>query len=155
MNLKEVSENEFESIDCVRRVIYHDNSRRFAFIEIDNNHGKYGLSWCGDLIEPVIIDEPKSSLIWIGVDQQLVAISRLRGNVILSLQLTSNLVDILNGNSITAVLTESELFIFNFDGSLHQIKTLPEIGSGLSVADDTLFVDLIDGEIVSINLKRF
>jgi hypothetical protein len=155
MNFQEISEKEFESIDCVRRVIYHDNSRRFAFIEIDNNYGKYGLSWCSDLIEPVIIDEPKNSLIWIGIDQQLVAISRLRGNVILSLQLTSNLIDILNSDSITAVLTESELFIFNFDGSLHQIKALPEIGSGLSVVDDTLFVDLIDGEVLSVNLKGF
>jgi hypothetical protein len=72
MNLKEISEKEFESIDCVRQVIYHDNSRRFASIEINENHGRYGLSWRSDLIEPVIVDEATSSLIWIGIDQQLV-----------------------------------------------------------------------------------
>jgi hypothetical protein len=44
MNIVEISEKEFESIDCAKQIISHDNPRKFALIEIDEIHGKHGLS---------------------------------------------------------------------------------------------------------------
>jgi hypothetical protein len=148
MRLKVASEKEFKDIDCARRIISHDHPRKFAFLEIDESHGSYGLSWRSDIIEPVIVNE--TCTIWVGVDQQLVAISKSRGNIIFALQLSSNLVDIANNNSKIAALTESELLIFNNDGSLSQIKALPEIGSGLSVSNEGFCVEMIDGEKLNI-----
>jgi hypothetical protein len=155
MDILEISEKDFNNIDCVRRIISHDNSRRFASIEIDKIHGKYGLSWRSDLISPVIINSSESSLIWLGVDQQLVGVSKLEGNVVVALQLDSNLIDITSSESTIAVLTESALFLFNSDGSINLIKDLPEIGSGVSFIDNVLCVDMIDGETLSVELNVF
>ena len=140
-----------QNIDCARQIIYHDDPRKFALIEIDKSHGKYGLSWRSDLVQPVIENIPASSAVWIGVDQQLVAISKSEGNVIVALQLDSSLVDIISSDSITAVLTEAELFIFNSDGSIQLIKALPEIGLEISVADDVFCIEMIDGETLSVD----
>lgn len=153
MKIQEISEETFESIDCARQIIYHDYSRRFASLEIDDNHGKYGLAWYSDLVSPIIIDEPKSSIIWIGVDQQLVGINKLRGNIVVSLQLNYIFVDMLKNNSMLFALTQLELIIFNSDGSFLQIKDLPEISLGLSVFNDMLSIDLIDGETLKIYLR--
>jgi hypothetical protein len=105
------------------------------------------------LVEPVIIEASVSSLIWVGVDQKLVAINTLGGNIVVALQLDSNLIDILSIEANTAVLTETDLFLFNSDGSIQQVEALPEIGSGLSVTDNVLCVDMLDGEILSIVLE--
>jgi hypothetical protein len=152
MNIVEISEKEFNYIDHARQVIYHENSRKFAFFELEKNHGKYGLSWCSDLVKPVIIDSSNTSLIWIGIDQKLVSISKLRGNIIVSLKLNSSLIDIACSEAITAVLTEAEVFVFNHDGSIQLIKDLPEIGSGLSISNNTFCIDMIDGETLDIEI---
>jgi hypothetical protein len=153
MKIQEISKETFENIDCARQIIYHDHSRRFASLEIDDTHGKYGLAWYSDLIWPVIIDEPKDLLIWIGVDQQLVGINKSRGNIVVSWHLFYIFVDMLEHNSMLFALTELELIVFNSSGSLSQIKDLPEISLGLSVCNDMLSIDLIDGETLNINLK--
>jgi hypothetical protein len=152
MNFSEISEQEFQSIDHVRRIISHDNPRKFALIEIDKIHGKYALSWRSDLIRPITLNPSAISITWIGVDQQLVAVSKLRGNIVVALQLDSNLVDIVCSGTTTAVLTETAVFLFNYDGSIQLIEDLPEIGSGLSVANDMFCVDMIDGETLNIEI---
>jgi hypothetical protein len=152
MNIVEISEKEFEDIDCAKQIISHDNPRKFALVEIDKSHGKYGLSWRSDLIKPVIRDAPASLAIWIGVDQRLVAVSKSEGNVIVALSLDSNLVDIISNNLTTAVLTETELFLFNSDGSARLVKALPEIGSGISVTDNIFYIEMIDGETLNVDL---
>jgi hypothetical protein len=152
MNIVETSEKEFNDIDHARQIIAHENSRKFAFLEIDKIHGKYGLSWCSDLVEPVIINSSTTSSVWIGVDQKLVSVSKLRGNIIAALKLNSNLIDIACSETITAVLTETEVFVFNHDGSIQLIKDLPEIGSGLSISNNTFCIDMIDGETLDIEI---
>jgi hypothetical protein len=151
MYFRTVSEKEFKDTDCARQIISHKNPRKFALLQIDENHGEYGLSWCGDLIDPITFVNEITSTVWIGVDQRLVAISKLKGNIVVSLTLDSNLIDIVSSEPTIAALSETELFLFNSNGSIQLMKALPEIGSELSVTDDGFCVNMIDGGTLSVD----
>jgi ligand-binding sensor domain-containing protein len=152
MEIIEISNKDFEEIDCARQVISHQYSRRFASIKVDEVHGTYGISWSSDSIEPVVLNMQNTSTVWIGVDQSLVAISLSRGNVTTSLRLDANILEVKSVGTVLIALTESELLMFNADGSLRCIKSLPEIGSDLSIVENTISVQLIDDRTLNFDL---
>jgi ligand-binding sensor domain-containing protein len=152
MEILEISNKDFEEIDCARQVISHQYSRRFASVKIDEVHGTYGISWSSDSIEPVVLNMQNTSTVWIGVDQSLVAISLSRGNVTTSLRLDTNILEVKSVGTVLIALTESEVLMFNADGSLRCIKSLPEIGADLSIVENTISVQLIDDSTLNFDL---
>ena len=112
MKIHNIDQSQFQNIDSIRRIIVHNHPRRFATINL-HNLGKFGISWRSDLIEPMVVFSLDKSAVWIGVDQQLVAIDLKEGRISVSLCLSSNVVQILALSSMTILLTELEVFVFN------------------------------------------
>lgn len=152
MKIQPIDESQFKQIEGIRRIIVHDYARKFASLDLDNLE-TFGLSWRSDLIEPIAMLSPDQSTAWIGVDQQLVALDLKQGRVSVALPLSSNIVQILTSTSLTAVLTELELLLFNSDQSIRSIKGLPDIGSEILLQDTNLIVRLLEGESLILDIE--
>jgi len=152
MKIQSIDESQFKQIEGIRQIIVHDHARKFASIALDNLE-TFGLSWSSDLIEPIIMLSPDHSTAWIGVDQQLVALDLMQGRVSVALPLSSNIVQILTSTSLTAVLTELELLLFNSDRSIRCLKGLPDIGSEILLQDTNLRVHLLEGSSLILDTE--
>ncbi len=152
MKIKNIDQSQFQQIDNIRRIIVHNLPRRFATINLDNL-GQFGINWRSDLIEPIVMFSPDKSMVWMGVDQQLVAIDLQVEKIAVTLSLSSSLVQILALSSLTVILTELEVFVFNLDNSIRCIKGLPNIGSEISIYGQDLIITLLDGEVLILNIE--
>jgi len=147
MNIQIIEELEFKKIDASRRAIAHDYARKFAVLDLGDTLGSYGLSWRSELIEPIVELSSDELAVWVGVDQQVAAICLSQGQIRLSLALNSNLVQILIGARLTAILTEDEILLFNPDFSIRLIKGLPDLAEEIVMADESgLEIRLLSGK---------
>jgi hypothetical protein len=145
MKIHNIEKSQFNEIDIARQIIFDEDRCRYALIDLGKEFGCYGLSWRSDLIEPIITSVHKQ--IWIGIDQRLTAINLNTGHIIVSLPLITNILQIEVANAATVVLTESELLIFNQDGSIRYIKGLPELASKMIIRDCEVKIYGIEGDI--------
>jgi hypothetical protein len=151
MQISAIAEADFYKIDSCRRVIAHDCAQKFAALDLGVPLGCYGLSWRSDLIEPIVKLSPDRRTVWIGVDQQLAAISLDGGRIIVALPFTSYIVQILTVSDVTAVLTEEEVLLFNPGGSIRFSADLPDGGIGMTVDGENLVITMLEGESLSLN----
>ena len=152
MEIQSIDESLFNKIDGIRQIIAHDHARRFALINL-NEIGDYGISWRSDLIEPIVTLSYDQLTTWIGVDRQLAAIEINHGRISVALSLTSNIVQILALPSLTAVLTELELLLFNMDKSIRCIKGLPDISSQISAYGKNLVIKSLEGDNLILDIE--
>jgi hypothetical protein len=148
--IQTISKSAFDQIDGVRQVIAHEYSHKFALLDLGDRLGCYGLSWRSQLVEPIVELSTTQNLVWIGVDQQLAAVCLQSGRIVLAMPLTSNILQILFMEPITAVLTENEILIFNPNGSLRFNHGLPEIPEEVSIVGTKLLIRLIEGESLTL-----
>ena len=147
MNIQIIGESEFKKIEASRRAIAHNDARKFAVLDLGDPLCCYGLSWRSELIEPIVEVSTDGLTVWVGVDQQVAAICLSQGQIRLSLPLNSNLVQILVGDKLTAVLTEDEVLLFNPDFSIRLIKGLPDLAEEIVMADESgLEIRLLSGK---------
>ncbi len=151
MKIQTISESEFNQIESVRQVIAHEHSHKFARLSLGDQMGNYGLSWRSQLIEPIIQHSTTQNLVWVGVDQQLAAISLQSDRIVLAMPLTSNILQILNMEPITVVLTENEVLLFNPNGSLRFNHGLPDIPEDILITGTTLVIKLMEGDSLTLN----
>jgi hypothetical protein len=154
MNIQIIEELEFKKIEASRRAIAHDHDRKFAILDLGDTLGCYGLSWQSELVEPIVELSSDERAVWVGVDQQVAAICLSQGQIRLSLALNSNLVQILVGEKLTAVLTEDEILLFNPDFSIRLIKGLPDLAEEIVMADESGFeIRLMSGESLFVDAQ--
>jgi hypothetical protein len=147
MNIQIIGEPEFNKIEASPRAIAHDYARKFAVLALGDTLGCYGLSWRSELVEPIVELSSDERAVWVGVDQQVAAICLSQGQIRLSLALNSNLVQILVGEKLTAVLTEDKVLLFNPDFSIRLIKGLPDLAEEIVMANESgLEIWLMSGE---------
>jgi hypothetical protein len=113
----------------------------------------YGLSWRSELIEPIVERSADKQTVWVGVDQQVTAICLSQGRIRLSLVLNSNLVQILIGDRLTAVLTEDEVLLFNPGFSIGLIKGLPDLAEEIVLLKSGLEIRLMSGESLFLDTQ--
>ncbi|NET56498.1 MAG: hypothetical protein F6K47_10100 [Symploca sp. SIO2E6] len=152
MKIQPIDQSQFQQIQSIRQIIFHDHARKFASLDLDNLE-TFGLSWRSDLIEPLIMLSSDHSTAWIGIDQQLVALDLKQEKISVALPLSSNIVQILIATSLTIVLTELELLLFNSDCSIRSIKGLPDIGSEILLQDTNLIVRLLEGDSLILDTE--
>jgi hypothetical protein len=133
-----------------KQIIVHENARRFAIIYLGDNFGCYGLSWGSNLIELTILVSSDKK-IWVGVDQRLIALNLHTGHIVVSLPFITNVLQIQEVETVIIVLTESELLLFNSDGSIQLNKGLPELALEMSIRDNVEILD-IEGNIWMIDM---
>jgi len=154
MNIQIIGESEFKKIEASRRAIAHNDARKFAVLDLGDPLCCYGLSWRSELIEPIVEVSTDGLTVWVGVDQQVAAICLSQGQIRLSLPLNSNLVQILVGDKLTAVLTEDEVLLFNPDFSIRLIKGLPDLAEEIVMVDESgLEIRLMSGESLFLDTQ--
>ncbi|AFY83068.1 hypothetical protein [Oscillatoria acuminata] len=154
MQILAITEVDFYKIDRCRRVISHDCAQKFAAIDLGVPLGCYGLSWRSDILEPIIVRSPDRLTVWIGVDQQLAAISLDEGRIIVALPLTDYLVQIVAIADVIAVLTQEKVLLFNPGGSIRFSDDLPDQGIGMTVEGENLVIQMLEGESLTLNPMR-
>lgn len=151
MKIKTINESEFNQIEGVRQVIAHEHPHKFALLKLGDRIENYGLSWRSQLVEPIIQHSTTQNLVWIGVDQQLAAICLHSGRIALAMPLTSNILQIIMMELITAVLTENEVLLFNPNGSLRFNHGLPDIPEDISIVGTKLVIKLLEGDSLTLD----
>ncbi|RUT07632.1 hypothetical protein DSM106972_018920 [Dulcicalothrix desertica PCC 7102] len=146
MKIHNIEQSQFKKIDIARQILFDEDARRFSLIDLGKEFGCYGLSWRSDLIEPIIVISANQQ-IWIGIDQRLAAINLNTGHILVSLPVLTNILQIQVVNTATLVLTESELLLFNLDGSIRYIKGLPELASKMLICDYEVQIYGVEGDI--------
>ena len=146
MNIQIIEESEFNKIEAYRRLIAHEDARKFAVLDLGVTLGSYELSWRSELVEPIVELSTDKRTVWVGVDQQIAAIGLSQNQFRLSLALNSNLVQILVGDKFTAALTEDEVLLFNPDFSIRLIKGLPDLAEEIVMIKSGLGIRLMSGE---------
>lgn len=152
MKLISINEENFNKIEGVRQIIVHDHSWRFSRLDL-GEIGWYGLSWRSESIEPVIEPLPDGSSLWIGIDEQVVAICLNTGRIGLKFPLFHSFLDFTFCGSTTAVLTELEVYLFSSNFLLGARHDLPEIADEAVAFGDRLVIKLIDGESLTIDTQ--
>jgi hypothetical protein len=143
--LKQISESAFKNGDPLYRVVVHDHPRKFAVLQLPDASHALTLCWRSDLVDPVLVSDPSSLEVWIGVDQRLVCVS-MRGNTLFSVSLSSPLLDVTIFKACIVALCEIQILVVNRDYTLRAIFDLKEIAEAVDVKDDKVIVTLIDGE---------
>lgn len=153
MKIETISKAEFDKIPGIRQIICHEYAQTFACLDLGEVLGCYGLSWRGQLVELSIEHSHDKKLLWMGVEQQLVAICLERGRICLAMPLTGNLIQMAVIQKVTVVLTENEILLFNPNGSLRFNRGLPDVPDRFSAIDDNLVIELMEGDRFSLNLQ--
>ena len=166
MNLKTIEEANFNQIENIRQIIFHDHSHQFAILNLEEKLGNYGLSWRSNHTQPIIEHSSTQKLLWIGIDQQLAAICQQTGRLNLKMNLTSNIISLLlyqetthqeatyqetTYQEITAVLTEDRLLIFNPNGSMRYSQGLPDMPEEMSIVGNNLLIEFLEENSLIVN----
>lgn len=151
MEIKQISESDFNQIESIRQIVAHDYSHQFAQLDLGEHLGIYGLSWRSQLVDPIVKQDKQNNTIWVGVDLQLSALNLKTGRLVVAIPLTAYIVEILIMDEVTVAITENEVLIFNPGGALRDRCGLPDIPEDISVVDTNLVITTLSGDCVSIN----
>lgn len=144
-------ETSFNALEGPRKLIVHEHSRRFAFLDMGHQHGRLGLSWRSDGIEPVARCSPDAALIWVGVDQRVAAVDARGGYARVLLVLEGSFLDVQFCFGRALVLTDTEAILFNPDCSIRKTVHLPDLPEKVVVAETGTCVELASGEVIAID----
>jgi hypothetical protein len=154
MKIETITKSEFDKIPGIRQIICHEYAQTFACLDLGEVLGCYGLSWRSQLVELSIEHSTDKTMLWIGIDRQLVAICLQSGRICLAMPLTANLIQMAIIQKITAVLTENEILLFNTNGSLRVNYGLPDCPEQFSITGNNLEIELIEGDSFSLNVEN-
>lgn len=153
MKIETISKSELDKIPGIRQIICHEYAQTFACLDLGEFLGCYGLSWRSQSVELSIEHSHDRKMLWMGIEQQLVAICLQSGRICLAMPLTANLIQMAIFQKVTAVLTENEILLFNPNGSLRFNRGLPDVPEQFSAIDDNLVIELMEGDRFSLNLQ--
>jgi hypothetical protein len=153
MKIQTIGESDFKEIDGSRQVIGDQQARKFAALDLGVSLGYYGLSWSSELVDPIVTRSPDGLTIWIGIDQQLAAIKLPTGQICVALTLSTNILQILSVDTFAAVLSETEVLLFNSDFSIRLIKGLPDLARGISIVRSGLVIQLMEGSCLTLDTQ--
>ena len=153
MKIETISKSELDKIPGIRQIICHEYAQTFACLDLGEFLGCYGLSWRSQSVELSIEHSHDRKMLWMGIEQQLVAICLQSGRICLAMPLTANLIQMAIFPKVTAVLTENEILLFNPNGSLRFKRGLPDVPEQFSALDNNLVIELMEGDRFSLNLQ--
>lgn len=151
MNIQLVSKSDFQQIEVTRRAIVNEHPHQFAVLNLGEYLGCYGLAWGSSIIEPIIQTSSNDSILWIGVEQRLTAISLRDGSICLSMPLHTPILQIQLVDDLIAVLTELEVMLFNSNCLLRSFLGLPDVAEDISFSGANFIIRLLDGITLTLN----
>ncbi len=126
--------------------------RKFALLTVNESAEPIALCWSSEAVEPQIVLNDWTLLLWFGIDQQVVAFDKNSGKIKLALSLISNLLEMIVTEKSFILRNELEIYSFSLDGFLQNFHYLPEISESILINDVTASVTLIDGETLSLRV---
>ena len=139
-----ITEDEFHRIDPMRRVVSHENARRFACMHLPQGEWSFGLSWPSDLVEPTLVEDPKSSTWWVGVDVRLACIAS-DGGIRFAVGLNSPLLLIKVFPSLTIALCVNGFLVIGNDAAILHSEESAESLDSVDQIGDKFIISLLDG----------
>lgn len=147
INIKEVSESDFERLDLP--VLFGDKSdRSFGSIFVQGEE-LYKISWNSTLIKPniLVINE----VICIGIDLIFIIFDFDKKNILLQLNLDYFLYDVKIYNEYLYVITELEIIKLNISNfEICKKYDLPDYFNDIEFQEDDILITCINGEVVNI-----
>jgi hypothetical protein len=152
MKLTEIAKEVFDDIPQSKKLLCDqiECSHKFAYLSVKDDLEPILLCWQSDLIKPEIIDNESNPLIWFGIDQQIIAIDKLDGKIILLAKLETPLLQIFEFDDTVFLRTELEIYSFSGSGGFQAIYSLPEISKAIIIKNNEVKISLIDGQIIDI-----
>jgi hypothetical protein len=154
MKLTEITKEVFDNIPQSKKLLCDqiECSHKFAYLSVKDDLEPILLCWQSESIKPEIIDDKRNPLIWFGIDQQIIAIDKLDGKIILLAKLETPLLQIFEFNDTVFLRTELEIYSFSGSGGFQAIYNLPEISESIKVEADKVKIILIDGQQFEIDI---
>lgn len=142
--LTQISEAEFSAVDPIFRVIVHDHPRKFGSLRLPDASHALTLCWRSELVDPIVVSDPSSSAVWIGVDQRLACVSPM-GNTLFSIGVSSSVLQIRRFEKYIVALCEAQILALNRDYTLRKLCDLRDLPDQVDVDGDELVVTFTDG----------
>jgi len=150
--LIETNESAFQATHPVRRIISHEHARRFAIIELNHRVGQLAVSWRSDLIQPSVVMDDNTRVIWIAVDERVAAVA-CDGQILFSMATSTPVLSLeLLSDSIIIVISESQAVVINRDCCIQAIIDFPDIAQNFKLGKKRLTVEFSDGNTVDYSL---
>jgi hypothetical protein len=152
VKLTEITKEAFDNIPQSKKLLCDqiECSHKFAYLAVKDDLEPILLCWQSDLIKPEIIDNERNPLIWFGIDQQIIAIDKLDGKIILLAKLETPLLQIFEFNRTVFLRTELEIYSFSKSGGFQAVYSLPEISEAIIIKNNGIKIGLMDGQIIDI-----
>ncbi len=152
MKLTEITKEAFDNIPQSKKLLCDqiECSHKFAYLSVKDDLEPILLCWQSDSIKPEIIDNERNPLIWFGIDQQIIAIDKLNGRIMLLAKLETFLLQIFEFNDTVFLRTELEIYSFSGSGSFQAVYSLPEISEAMRIVAGKVKVNLMDGQVIDI-----
>lgn len=152
MKLLEITESEFDSLPQSKKILCNDieYSHKFAYLTVNDDIEPLVLCWQSEIVKPQITE--KDNLVWFGIDQQIIAVNKLDGSIVLLLKLFSNLLEIIISESFIILRAELEIYRFNLAGIIEAVYYLPEISESIKVGANVIEITLIDEQVIKFKV---
>jgi hypothetical protein len=149
--LIETNESAFQATDPVRRIFSHENARRFAVIKPSRSVGQFAISWRSDLIQPSVVMDDNSQVIWIAVDERVAAVAS-DGQILFSMATNTPVLSLEQLSDSIVAISEGQAVVINRDCCIRVIIDFPDIVQNFKVAEKRLMVEFADGNTVDYSL---
>ena len=146
-----IPEAEFAASEPVRRLITHEHARCFAYLKLADCVTPFAVSWRSDLIDPTIVVDECGSIVWVGVDDRVAAVTK-DGQIQFSMSLTSTLLTILEFSRGVVAVCELAAVPIGHDFAVGSIVEFREIPESYETRGNQLAVSFMDGSTAEFEL---
>lgn len=148
MNFNLISEQEFNANH--QNLLFNESAfdKKFAYIEINNK--RFFFSWSSDLVSPSVLNY-NDSFIFIGIDKNYAIIGIDRKEILKAIQLDYVFYESKVIDEMLYICTELSILILSIPHFHLQKKIdLQEIFSSISLIEDKLVIEMLDGNTLVI-----
>lgn len=145
--LIETNESAFQATDPIRRIFSHEHARRFAIIEPIRGVGQLAISWRSDLIQPSVVMDDNTQVIWIAVDERVAAVAS-DGQILFSMATNTPVLSLEQLSDSIAVISEGQAVVISRDCCIQAIIDFPDVAQNFKLVEKQLTVEFFNGNTV-------
>lgn len=143
-----ISDDDFETWPAGLKVIVHDHPRRYGCLRLRGG-ATVAIAWRSDRIEPVIVEEEESGVVWVGVDERVACVSP-DGTTVFAVALGNYVLDIKVFSDRVVIVGEAVLLSVNRTYSIRSIVELEDLPVDIDVVADGLLVHYAGGRTKTV-----
>jgi hypothetical protein len=151
IELRSISESEFQLIEASRRVIVNDHSRHFASFLLPSTDMEFAIAWRSDHVLPVLRPHPQRDEIWIGIDLRVACVQPRCPLIALSLAVPGYFQEFYLFDDCSLIVSETQILAINADYSVRSLTLLSDVPERIAREGNRLVITSLDGETISVS----